>query len=157
MQARMQTGAGPEEFTRDLAYVIYGVSRSQRGFGYQVAESMLKRGYSVSVIHPSTDRIGPWITKHHVSEVEPAPDVAILCSPSSASRSILSDLHEAGVNRVLAWKGSVDRAGVEFARQQNMNLQADCPLLHMEGMGFPHNLHARLRQWFGAERGVLHA
>ena len=157
MQARTQTGTGPEVFSRELAYVIYGVSRSKRGFGYQVAESMLKRGYSVSIIHPNTDRIGPWVTKHHVSEVEPRPDVAILCSPKSESRSILSELYEAGVSEVLAWKGSVDQAGVEFARQRNMYLQADCPLLHMKGLGFPHNFHRCLRELFGSGRGVLHA
>jgi predicted CoA-binding protein len=141
----------PEELSRDLVYVIYGVSRSERGFGYQVAEAMSKRGFTIFVIHPDSDQIGPWYTKRHVTELHPKPDVALLCSPAGSSADILAELHEAGVKQVVAWKDSIDDAGMAFARKHRIELWADCPLLHVKGIGFPHNLHRGLHQLFGSD------
>lgn len=150
MKNRSGQDSYPEELSRDLVYVIYGVSRSEKGFGYQVAEAMSKRGFTIFVIHPDSDRIGPWYTKRHVTELHPRPDVALLCSPAEASAGILAELHEAGVKQVVAWKDSIDEAGVEFAKKQKMALWADCPLLHVKGMGFPHNLHKGFKELFGS-------
>jgi predicted CoA-binding protein len=150
MKARKGQPSYPEELSKDLVYVIYGVSRSEKGFGYQVAEALSKRGFTIFVIHPDSDQIGHWHTKRHVTELHPRPDVALLCSPAEASGEILAELHEAGVKQVVAWKDSIDEAGIEYARLNKMELWADCPLLHVKGLGFPHNLHKGLRELFGS-------
>lgn len=150
MNARQAQQANPEELSRDLVYVIYGVSRREKGFGYQVAEAMSERGFTLFVIHPEADRVGPWYTKRHATDLHPRPDVALMCSPAAASEGILSELRQAGVTQVVAWKDSIDDAGMEYAKKHGMSLWADCPLLHVKGMGFPHNLHKGLRDLFGS-------
>ena len=150
MKAREGQPSYPEELSKDLVYVIYGVSRSEKGFGYQVAEALSSRGFTIFVIHPDSDQIGSWYTKRHVTELHPRPDVALLCNPPEASRAILAELHEAGVKQVVAWKDSIDTEGLEYARANKMDLWADCPLLHVKGLGFPHNLHKGLKELFGS-------
>lgn len=150
MKARKGQSSYPEELSKDEVYVIYGVSRSGKGFGYQVAEALSKRGFTIFVIHPDSDLVGPWYTRRHVSELHPAPNVAVLCSPAEASSTILAELHSAGVKRVVAWKDSIDEDGMQFARSNGMELWADCPLLHVKGLGFPHNLHKGLKELFGS-------
>jgi predicted CoA-binding protein len=137
------------DLSRDLQYVLYGVSRKRRGFGYQVARTLDRKGFTFFIVHPETDAIDPWSPVRHVQDLPQTPDAAILCSPPEESRRILEELHRHGVTRVYAARGSVDDAGRAFAAGHDFSLWDECPLLHVQGLGFPHNLHRWLAALFG--------
>ena len=127
--------------------VVYGVSRRGRGFGFLVAKQLEKRGFTFGIVHPEAEHIGGWIPARHVKELTSLPDVAILCSPPARSGEILTELAEAGLRRVYASWGSMDQNGRDVARERGLEICEDCPLLHIDGLGFPHNLHRRWVRW----------
>jgi predicted CoA-binding protein len=137
------------DFSLDETYVIFGVSRSCKGFGYMVAESMEQRGYSFYIVHPEAEQIEGWTPVRHVRELPEKPNAAILCSPRDQSRRILEELYQADILRVYAAAGTVDNVGRAYARDHGVWLCEECPLLHVRNMGFPHNLHRRLAMIFG--------
>lgn len=138
------------DLSRDETYLLYGVSRSRKGIGFSVADKLEQRGYTFFIAHPEAESIECWTPVRHASEIPEPADAAILCTPKEQCRQILEELNSAGVKRVYAAPGAIDDIGRNYARDHGMTLSERCPLLHVPGLGFPHNLHRRLAIWFGS-------
>ena len=136
------------DLTPDENYVIYGVRRLRTGFGYAVARSLKKKRLSFYIVHPTAHWIGEWQPARNVNELPVVPDAAVLCSPKEQGEAILKELHDAGVRRVYAAPGSIDEKARTYATAHEMELYEECPLLHVSGLGFPHNLHRFLVRLF---------
>ena len=137
------------DLSLDETYVLYGVRRDRRGFGHAVAEKLESKGYSFFLVHPAATQIGPWAPVASVRELPVTPDAAILCTPGEECRAILEQLLGAQVVRVYAAPGATNDLGRSYARDHGMNLYEECPLLHLPGLGFPHNLHRKVLSLFG--------
>jgi predicted CoA-binding protein len=137
------------DLSRDSTYALLGVKRNGKGFGNTLARTLEARGYTFFVVHPEAGSVGDWTAVRHPAELPLTPDAAILCTPASRSRQVLESLHSAGIRRVYAVGGSVDDVGRVYAHDHGMDLFVQCPLLHVSGLGFPHNLHRRLAGLFG--------
>jgi predicted CoA-binding protein len=152
-QANRSPGGRNEMKTPDLSkdetYALLGVKRDGKGFGCLVAETLETRGYTFFVIHPEAHQVGGWTTVPHVHDLPSTPDAAILCTPRERARPILESLHREGIKRVYAAPGAVDDCGRIYAHEHGMELYAECPLLHVGGLGFPHNIHRRIARLFG--------
>lgn len=137
------------DLSRDETYALLGVKRDGSGFGQRVAETLNARGYTFFVIHPEVDQVGDWAAVPTVRDLPEIPDAAILCTPRDRARPILESLNHAGIKRVYAASGSIDELGMNYACDHGIDLYADCPLLHVGGLGFPHGLHRRIASFFG--------
>jgi predicted CoA-binding protein len=138
------------DLSRDETYALLGVKRDGSGFGQRVAEALEARGYTFFVIHPDAEQVGSWTAVPSIRDLPDPPDAAILCTPRESARPILESLNHAGIKRVYAAPGSIDDPARIFAHDHGMSLYANCPLLHVGGLGFPHNLHRRIASFFGA-------
>jgi len=137
------------DLSKDSTYALLGVKRNGKGFGNTLARTLEARGYTFYVVHPEAASVGDWTAVRHPGELPRTPDAAILCTPASHSRQVLESLNSAGIRQVYAVGGSVDDVGRVYAHEHGMDLFVQCPLLHVAGLGFPHNLHRRLAGLFG--------
>jgi len=137
------------DLSKDESYVLLGVRRDKKGFGNTVAQTLEARGYTFFVVHPEANQVGSWAAVPRLRELPGKPDAAILCTPAENARQILESLNLAGIRRVYAALGSVDEVGRVYAHDHGMDLYVECPLLHVTGLGFPHNLHRRIASLFG--------
>lgn len=132
------------DLSRDETYILYGVRRTMKGFGYAVADKLDQRGYSFFIAHPEAEYIDRFKPVRHATDLPETPAAAILCTPKDQSRLILEELRNAGVQRVYAAAGSIDELGRNYARDHDLHIHEGCPLLKIPGLGFPHNFHRRL-------------
>ena len=145
---RTLTGAcRHQDLSVDELYLLYGVSRHRRGFGYRVAVELERRGFTFFIVHPEAEQIDRWQPIRSLTQLSQTPHAAILCSPAAESGRILAELDKTGVRRVFASWGSLDQAGYAVAAERGLDVCEDCPLLHMKGLGFPHNLHRGIVRW----------
>ena len=152
MAQESKASARLPDLSEDELYVLYGVSRKAKGFGFTVARALEKKGYTFFIVHPEVERIDEWYPIRRLADLTCKPNAALLCSPASESRRILEELHFAGVDKVYAAPGALDDAGRAFAADQEIRVCEECPLLHIHGLGFPHNLHRGILRLFrGAE------
>lgn len=138
------------DLSRDEIYILYGVRRTMKGFGYSVADKLDRRGYSVFIAHPEAEHIDRFTPVRRAGDVPETPDAAILCTPKDQSRRILEEIREAGIQRVYATPGSIDELGRNYARDHDLSIHEGCPLLKIPGLGFPHNLHRRIASFLGS-------
>jgi len=138
------------DLSRDETYILYGVRRTMKGFGYTLADKLDRRGYSFFIAHPEAKHIDRFTPVRHASELPILPHAAILCTPKDQSRRILEELRSTGVQRVYAAPGSIDELGRNYARDHDLKIQEGCPMLRIPGLGFPHNIHRRWVSFLGS-------
>jgi predicted CoA-binding protein len=145
------------EFLARKRIAVVGVSRNEKDFSREVLRALVKAGYDVVPVNPALDLAEGRTCYPHVQDAKPPVEAALLLTPPAQTEEVVRDCARAGVRHVWMHRGmgagSASAEALRYCDAQGISVVTDlCPFMALEGSGFPHRLHARLRTRFGRPR-----
>jgi predicted CoA-binding protein len=130
-------------------FAFVGLSTNPRDFSRQVLGEMERRGYQAVPVNPGADAIGGVPAFDRVQDIPGSVEWALVMVPASAAAEVVRDCVQAGVRRVWLHRGggpgSVSPQALALCEDHGVEVvDGQCPLMFLEGAGFPHRLHG----WF---------
>jgi predicted CoA-binding protein len=130
---------------------VVGVSRNPKHFSRGVFAALARAGLDVVPVNPGPAELEGRRAFASVREVMPAADAALVLVPPERALDAVRDCLAAGVRRIWfhrgAGGGSASPEALALCREHGVAIvQGLCPYMAIPGAGFPHNLHAYLRQ-----------
>lgn len=141
-----------QDFLSCVSHVaFYGLKQSGSGYGHDVLQGLTKGNPAlrVTAVHPAAQRIGDLPVVRSAAELEQPADGAVIVLKPAAARSAIDDAGGAGITKLWLVMNAASPANIEHAESRGMQVTKGCPLLFIEGLGFPHNLHRSLARLFG--------
>ncbi len=137
----------------NVTVAFIGLSRSGKGYGWDILNSI--RQYSpitkIIAVHPcaTSEEMKGLETVRLADEIKPPPDFAIVVLKPKDAYNAIGELATAGIKKVWLVMGACSKDNREYAEKQGMEVVGGCPILFVEGPGFPHNIHRALAKIFG--------
>ncbi len=120
-----------EEFLKQQAMAVVGVSPNQEKYGWIVYQNLKSRGYRVYAVNPRYDDVHGDPCYDSVAALPEPPDVVITVVPPTVTRETVQQALALGVTRFWMQPGSEDDeaiAAAEAAGAQVVHHQ--CVMLH---------------------------
>jgi len=130
-----------DRFYRSKGFAIFGISRSKKGFGWEIYRNFAGSGARVVPVHPDSGSFEEIEIYSSVDSLPDFVDAAIICFNLKKDSSLLLELRKSRIKRVWLQQGSYDRSVVSRAKEIGLEVYTGCALMYLPGMGFPHNLH----------------
>jgi len=141
------------EFLEQKRVVIVGLSRSPKSYSRLVLNHLRKRSYDVSGVNRDGVEIPDTTCFTSIASVPHPLDAVLLLLPPEASEAAARECLDAGAVRI--WVRGKDgtvctsESLAQDCTARNVTLMDGyCPLMFLDGSGFPHNLHAAVARWF---------
>lgn len=135
-----------ESFLAQKRIAMVGMSREPKHISSLLFEEFCRRGYEVVPVNPNAPEIMGRRCFARVQDIQPAPDAALLMTPSTVTASAARDCAEAGVKRIWMFRGggqgSVSAEAVEFCQAHGMELvPGQCPFMYLSPVRSVHRFH----------------
>jgi predicted CoA-binding protein len=144
--------SSPQVFLSSAGHVaFYGLKQSGQGFGHDVLKGLTyhRPDLQVTAVHPAAETVTHLrVVRSAGAMTEPADCAVIVLKPADAHYAI-DDAYQAGIEQVWLVMNAASPTNVEHAEALGLQVTKGCPLLFIEGLGFPHNLHRGLAKLFG--------
>ena len=139
------------DFLSRKRMAVVGVSRSPKDFTRSLFREFVRRGYDVVPVNPGVCQLEGRPCYTRLSDVDPPVEAALLLTAPAVTDSVVRDCADAGVPRVWMYRGAgaVSRQAVGFCESRGMSVAGECPFMFFPDPGFPHQWHAKIRQWRG--------
>jgi uncharacterized protein len=142
------------DFLSRKRIAVVGVSRNPKDFTRSLFREFVGRGYDVVPVNPGVCQLEGRPCYACLSDVDPPVEAALLLTTPAVTDSVVRDCADAGVSRVWMYRGAgagaVSRQAVCFCESRGMSVVAgECPFMFFPDAGFPHQWHAKIRQWRG--------
>jgi predicted CoA-binding protein len=139
-----------EFLTQMRSLAFYGLSATGKGFAYDVLKAITTANLQLAVwpVHPSASMLGGMKAQPSATRLKPVPDSALIVLKAPEAAQALEDAAAAGVKSVWLAYNAASKANLEHARSLGLKVTQGCPMLFMEGQGFPHNFHSALARMF---------
>lgn len=146
----MTTQAIIEEFLSSETFVVVGVSRMRRGFGYVLYNDLKKKGYKVFPVNPNAKEIDGDRCFPDVHSLPVKVDCAVLVIPPSQAEAVVHEIADAGIQRVWMQQGAESDKAIEYCKQHGIDVvSGECIMMFLTPKAFPHNMHRWVRGAFG--------
>lgn len=137
-------------FMSSESFVVSGVSRDKRKFGYMVFEKLMQTGKKLYPVNPNADKI---CDQDCFSSIKDVPDCVknlIILNNKKLVPSILSEAKEKGINNIWVQKGS-ETADLKTNTEWNeLNIiSRECIFMWLEPVTSVHKFHRGIRKFFG--------
>ncbi|MGI6647555.1 MAG: CoA-binding protein [Bacillota bacterium] len=125
-------------------YAVIGVSRNQKGFGWQTYNHLKKGGYSAFPVNRFPGTYNGLTYYGSVSSIPQAPKAAVVVTPASENRTLIQDLITQGIEAIWLQPGAVSEEAVQVGLQNNLVLVYGwCILMFAEPVRSIHWLHRK--------------
>jgi predicted CoA-binding protein len=142
--------APAREFLASRRIALVGFSRNPRDFSRFLDAEFRKRGIDVVPVHPDGSQMDGRRRFRRVGDIDPPVDGALVMVPASLAEGVARDCLDAGIRRIWFHRGagpgsaSPDALALCVARGVTP-ISSLCPLMVIQGAGWPHRLHGWLR------------
>ncbi len=144
------TRARIEGFVAQRRLALVGVSTSGRKYGNFALKDLRKRGYEVSVVHPTAEKIGEDECFPSLKALEGQIDGVVICVPSTAAVGVLDDAAAIGLEHVWLQQGSASDELLAHAAKLGLNpVRGRCILMYAPPVGPLHGVHRFFAGVFG--------
>jgi len=130
--------------------IVVGVSRTGRKFGNSAVKELQKRGYKISIVHPSA------VTLEDIACVRSCKDAGdsnaglLVVLPPKNVPDILHDAVSAGIKNVWLQQGAESPEVIALAQSLNVEfVSGKCILMYAGNVTGPHKFHRTIMNWFG--------
>lgn len=140
-----------ERFLEAVQHVaFYGLSRKGKGFAYHVLSGLRAHNpqLRVTAVHPDKPLLDGIPVAISAAHAEPRPDSAVIVLSQEKARKALDDVAAGGIHRVWLVLEAASEANLAYAGDLGLEASRGCPLLYIDGLGFPHNVHRWLARVF---------
>ena len=139
-----------QEFISNKNLAVIGASRSGNKFGNLAAKELVKRGYSVYLIHPDTEIIDGIKTYSNLSKVKNLVNTLWVNVPPEKGKEILIEAASLGIKKIWLQQGAESQDLLDSGIKLNLDLiYKKCILMYAEPVGSFHKVHQILWKIFG--------
>ncbi len=138
----MTTKKAIDEFLKQPALAVVGVSRGGKKFGSVAYRELKSKGYRVYPVHPQAATIdGDKAYPNLGALPEPVGGVLIVVPPTETEK-VVRDIERAHIGRVWMQPGAQSEEAVRFCEVHGIeHVEGECILMHASPLGFAHRLH----------------
>jgi uncharacterized protein len=142
------------EFLAQKRIAAVGVSKKPKEFGRYLFDYLIKSGYDVVPVNPSTTEVAGQKCYATVMDIQPPVSAALLLTPPAATETVVRECAASGINFIWMYRatgvGAVSDAAVAFCREHGMRVIAgECPLMFLPNGGV-HRIHGLIKRITGS-------
>jgi predicted CoA-binding protein len=143
--------AAAREFLASRRIALVGFSRNPKDYSRFLDAELRKRGIDVVPVHPAASQVDGRRCFLRVGDIDPPVDGALVMVPASQAEGVARDCLDAGLRRIWfhrgAGPGSASPEALALCVARGVNPISNlCPLMVIQGAGWPHRLHGWLRR-----------
>lgn len=139
-----------KEFFNFKSAAVAGVSRTGKGFAFDIYNDMKKRGYEVFPVNPNTDEINGQRCYRDLKSVPVKPDAVFAITPKSGTANAVRQTLEAGINKIWIQQGSETEEALKLCYDNKLEtVTKECVYLHLEPVKGCHAFHRWILKIFG--------
>jgi predicted CoA-binding protein len=150
----MSTKKDIHMFLAEKRIAFAGVSRNRSKFSNVIYRKLKETGHKVYPINPNATLVEDDLCYKDISSLpEPVTHLMIVASPYVAVQ-MLEDVKESSVEKIWIHTGPGQLAGLgtEIEQMKDVGktvISGQCPMLHLEPVAFPHNIHRFCKRLIG--------
>lgn len=143
-----------EDFLAQKRIAMVGISREPHSFSVALFEELIRRGYDVIPVNPSTPNVMGRRCFARVQDIQPPVEAALLMTSPAVTDTVVSDCAAAGIHRVWMYRaggsGAVSPKAVAFCQDHGIQVvPGQCPFMFLPAAGTIHRLHGFVRKITG--------
>lgn len=109
----------PKFFSKTNKFVIFGVTSDQNSLGFQIFEN-LKKDFKVFLINEKEREILGEKCYVDLASLPEKPNIAIICTASKATLSVVEECFKSGVLKIWIELGSETSEAIEFCKKNKI-------------------------------------
>lgn len=139
-----------KEFLNFKTAAVAGVSRTGKGFAFDIYREMKNRGYEVLPVNPNTDEINGEKCYRDLKSISAKPDAVFAITPKTETVNVVRQTLEAGINKIWIQQGSETDEALKLCYDNKLNVVTkQCIFLHLEPVKGCHAFHRWILKIFG--------
>lgn len=151
----MNTLTQIQDFLAKKRVAFIGVSRNEKDYTRNLFRHMNAAGYDVIPVNPNASEIEGMKCYNQVSEITPAPEAALILTPSMPLETILSECSNAGIRNIWVYngrdKGEKVKQAEDYCRDNGISFVSGfCPFMFMKDSSFIHRFHGFVTKLTGS-------
>ena len=129
---------------------VAGVSRTGKGFAFNIFREMKNRGYEVFPVNPNTDEINGEKCYRDLKSIPAKPDAVFAITPKSGTVNVVKQTLEAGIDKIWIQQGSETDEALKLCYENKLNaVTKECIYLYLEPVKGCHAFHRWILKIFG--------
>lgn len=151
----MNTLTQIQDFLGKKRIAFIGVSRNEKDYTRGLFREMYSRGYDVIPVNPNAAEIEGMKCYNQISEITPAPEAALILTPSLSLETILSECNYAGIKSIWVYNGkdkgeNLKQTG-EYCKNNGISfIYGLCPFMFLKNSSFIHRFHGFITRLTGS-------
>lgn len=131
-----------EEFFRQPAIAVVGVSRNSRKFGNAIYRTLKAKGCTVFPVNPHTDTLEGDRCYRALSSLPVKVNAVVLSAAPAASEAAVHEAIALGVRNIWFQQGAESETAIKYCKEQGANVIAgECILMFAEPVDSIHRVH----------------
>jgi len=130
--------------------IIAGVSRKGNKFGNSAVKELQKRGFTISIVHPTANAIDGLQCIRSCKEAGDSNAGLLVVLPPKNVPEVLKDAAAAGIKNVWLQQGAESPESITLAESLGLEcVSGKCILMYAEEVEGIHKFHRTILHWFG--------
>lgn len=139
-----------DDFLGQRSLAVVGVSRSGKGFAFDIFKQLQARGYRAFPVNPHAENIAGERCYPNLTALPESVGGALVIIPKAQSDTVVRDAAKAGIRRVWLQQGCGSESAIRFCSENGIAVvHGHCILMFLEPVSFFHRLHRGLLGLFG--------
>lgn len=139
-----------DSFFESKRFSIAGVSRNPKKFGHQVFRDLMKKGYDIIPVNPSTPVIDGIKCYKSVEEIPKDVDSLLILTPKNQTDIILRQAIQRGIKNIWVQQMSETQDTLRIAEEYEKEIiSGKCVYMFAEPVASIHRFHRTLVKMFG--------
>ncbi len=142
------------EFLGRKRFAVVGVSRNPKDFSRTLFRELRTRGFDAVPVNPNLEEVEGVKCFPSVAGIPEPVDAALLMTNAAVTEDVVKECAGAGVRQVWMYRaagaGAVSPEAVRFCDGKGIGvIEGECPLMFLQGTGWPHRVHGFCRKLLG--------
>lgn len=130
-----------EDFFNSDGFVLIGMSRKRRNFGWEIYKNLRAADREVYPVHREGGEKDGVTFYRGIGEIGKKPEACIICASLKNDDSLITELANSGIERFWFQQGSYDKAVLTRARDHDIDPITGCAIMYIPGTSFIHRFH----------------
>lgn len=151
----MNTLVQIQDFLAKKSIAFIGISRNEKDYTRLLFREMHQRGYDVIPVNPNASEIEELRCYTSVSDVSPAPEAALILTPSLPLETAVRECQNAGIKNIWVYNGKDKGKAVsqieDYCKNNGISfISGYCPFMFLKDSSFIHRFHGFITRLTGS-------
>jgi uncharacterized protein len=137
-------------FVNTRKFIMAGVSRNTKKFGYQTYQNLLDKGYDIIPVNPNADEINGTKCYRTISDVPSGITHLLIMTSKDQTDALVREAAKKGITHIWVQQTSNTKDTEKIAAELNINLvQNKCIHMFTDPVNSVHKFHKSILKLFG--------